>query len=128
MGFLNSIFNFFRKAFPVKKHRIVQGIAYGALLCAVNLFAPLLESSEIPIWGARLLLLLWICMAVGFFVAGKLFLNLEIVGWTVIGYTAIGVILTILSPDRFGKVLFTGLCGVVVYIVIFYIIHKHDPI
>lgn len=125
---MNSMFTFFRKAFPVKKHRIVQGIAYGALLCAVNLLTPLLESTEIPIWGARLLLLLWICMAVGFFMAGKLFLNLEIVGWTVSGYTAIGVILTILSPDRFGKVLFTGLCGIVVYIVIFYIIHKHDPL
>ena len=45
------MFTFFRKAFPVKKHRIVQGIAYGALLCAVNLLTPLLESTEIPIWG-----------------------------------------------------------------------------
>lgn len=117
---------FLKKAFPVKKNRIIQGMAYGALLCAINLLTPLPESVRIPIWGARMLLILWFCMAVGFLWAGKLFLNLEIVGWTVIGYTAIGVILALCSPDRFGKVLLTGLCLFVVYIIITYVRQRHD--
>lgn len=46
--------------------------------------------------GARLLLLLWICMAVGFFMAGKLFINMirynlkaelyQVIVWAVVNH------------------------------------------
>lgn len=124
----NHIISFFRKTFPMKNHRIMQGAGYGALLCAVQFLSPMLISFQLPLWGARLLFFLWICIAAGFLWAGKLFLNLETAGWTIAGYTASGILLSFLLPDILGKVLITGLCGFVVSVVIFYAVQKRYPL
>lgn len=71
-----------------------------------------------------LLILLFMCLAAGLLWAGRLFFNLEIVGWTMTGYTITGAVLTVISPDRFAISLIAGLRGLAVYTAVFYITQK----
>lgn len=113
--------SFLRRAFPLRKQAIMKGGGYGVGLVAATWYPlpMLLKKIDFPRWSLYLLLALLIGLVCWQFFTGKLFRKrLDEIGWTVVGYFAAGLLLSIFFHELLSPILVAsvGMLGIYLFL------------
>lgn len=113
--------SFLRRAFPPRKQAIIKGGGFGVGLVAATWYPlpMLLKKIDFPRWSLYLLLALLIVLVCWQFFTGKLFRKrLDEIGWTVVGYFAAGLVLSIFFHELLSPILVAsaGMLGLYLFL------------
>lgn len=118
---MKHVVSFLRRAFPPRKQAIIKGGSYGVGLVAATWYPlpMLLKKIDFPRWSLYLLLALLIGLVCWQFFTGKLFRKrLDEIGWTVVGYFAAGLVLSIFFHELLSPILVAsvGMLGIYLFL------------